>query len=88
MILDQRFLARAFVASLCLTLVCLPSRTLAEPGRQQSSTQTETIEVDPSAPSHPFPHYWEKMFGSGRAILSLRDSYRRDLRQVEAGHGF
>ena len=28
----------------------------------------------------PFPHFWEQMFGSGRAILSLRESYRRDLR--------
>lgn len=41
------------------------------------------IEVDGSAPSHPFPHFWEQMFGSGRAILSLRDSYRRDLREVK-----
>ena len=40
------------------------------------------------APSHPFPHYWEQMFGSGRAILSLRDSYRRDLREVEEATGF
>ncbi len=28
------------------------------------------------------------MFGSGRAILSLRDSYRRDLREVEEATGF
>ena len=28
------------------------------------------------------------MFGSGRAILSLRDSYRRDLRQVKQATGF
>ena len=90
MTFDQGFLARAFVACLCLNLICLPSQTTAQPspGRQQSSTQLETIEVDPSAPSHPFPHYWEKMFGSGRAILSLRDSYRRDLRQVKQATGF
>lgn len=42
----------------------------------------ETITIDPSAPAHPFPHFWEQMFGSGRAILSLRDSYRRDLKAV------
>src|SRR5260370_17343564 len=40
------------------------------------------------APTHPFPHYWERMFGSGRAILSLRDSYRRDLREVQKATGF
>jgi xylan 1,4-beta-xylosidase len=31
----------------------------------------------------PFPHFWEQTFGSGRAILSLRDSYRDDLRAVK-----
>jgi xylan 1,4-beta-xylosidase len=41
------------------------------------------IVVNVGAPSHPFPHFWEKMFGSGRAVLSLRDSYRRDLREVK-----
>ena len=48
----------------------------------------EKIEINLQAPSHPFPHYWEQMFGSGRAILSLRDSYRRDLREVEEATGF
>jgi xylan 1,4-beta-xylosidase len=43
---------------------------------------TETITIDADATSHPFPHYWEQMFGSGRAVLSLRDAYRRDLRTV------
>jgi len=43
----------------------------------------DTIVVDPSAPAHAFPHFWEQMFGSGRAILSLRDSYRRDMREVK-----
>src|SRR4029077_1718202 len=42
----------------------------------------ETIVLDPSAAAHPFPHFWEQMFGSGRAVLTLRDSYRRDLREV------
>ena len=36
----------------------------------------ETITVDASAPTQPFPHFWEHMFGSGRAVLSLRESYR------------
>jgi xylan 1,4-beta-xylosidase len=50
--------------------------------------RTETIEIDPKAESQPFPHYWERMFGSGRAILSLRESYRRDLRAVKQATGF
>jgi xylan 1,4-beta-xylosidase len=44
----------------------------------------EHITVDVTAPAHAFPHFWEKMFGSGRAILSLRESYRNDLRAVKS----
>jgi xylan 1,4-beta-xylosidase len=50
--------------------------------------QIETINIDVSAPSHPFPHFWEQMFGSGRAILSLRESYRRDLHDVKQATDF
>jgi len=50
--------------------------------------EPEIIVIDATAPSHPFPHFWEKMFGSGRAVLSLRDSYRQDLRSVKQITGF
>src|SRR5271168_5117530 len=50
----------------------------------QDSQPVEVIEVDTQGPSHPFPHFWEQMFGSGRAILSLRESYRNDLREVKS----
>ena len=43
----------------------------------------ETINIDAQGPVKPFPHFWEQMFGSGRAILSLRESYREDLRAVK-----
>jgi xylan 1,4-beta-xylosidase len=43
----------------------------------------ETLTVDVNAPSHPFPHVWEQIFGSGRAVLTLRESYRNDLRAVK-----
>jgi xylan 1,4-beta-xylosidase len=42
----------------------------------------DTITIDATAPTRPFPHFWERMFGSGRAALSLRESYRDDLRAV------
>ena len=48
-----------------------------------SAQAPDVVVVDASAPSHAFPHFWEHMFGSGRAVLSLRDSYRRDLREVK-----
>jgi xylan 1,4-beta-xylosidase len=38
--------------------------------------------VDARAATNPLPHFWETMFGSGRAILSLREGYRKDLSEV------
>ena len=56
---------------------------------QRSSTSgNEIVRVDLSQPSTPFPHFWEQMFGSGRANLTLRDSYRRDLDWVRGITGF
>ncbi len=48
----------------------------------------DRITIDTTAPTTPFPHFWEQTFGSGRAILSLRDSYRQDLRTVKQATGF
>jgi xylan 1,4-beta-xylosidase len=48
----------------------------------------QTVRVDAAAAGNPFPHFWERMFGSGRAILSLRESYRRDLRTTRAATDF
>ncbi len=50
---------------------------------QTSASQPEILVIDAAAPGHPFPHFWEHMFGSGRANLTLRESYRQDLRQVK-----
>ncbi len=49
----------------------------------QSVHAQEKIEIEADAPTTPFPHFWEEMFGSGRAILALRESYRDDLRAVK-----
>jgi len=49
----------------------------------QCARAQETIEIDAQGPHTPFPHFWEQMFGSGRAILTLRESYRDDLRAVK-----
>ena len=62
-------------------LLCLSRESRAQ-------MRSETIVVDTTAKGTSFPHYWERMFGSGRAILSLRDSYRQDLRTVKAATGF
>jgi xylan 1,4-beta-xylosidase len=54
---------------------------------QPVSGANEEITVRAQAPTQPFPHFWEQVFGSGRAILSLRESYRRDLRTMKAATG-
>jgi xylan 1,4-beta-xylosidase len=48
----------------------------------------EHVVVDAKAATTPFPHFWEQTFGSGRAILSLRQSYRDDLRTVKQATDF
>jgi xylan 1,4-beta-xylosidase len=63
-------------SNLCLLLLILASFLTAQ-------AQTEKVVIDTQAEAHPFPHFWEHMFGSGRAILSLRESYRNDLREVK-----
>jgi xylan 1,4-beta-xylosidase len=73
-------------------LLLAPILLLVTAARAQSSgnaqTLAEAIEIDAHAKAHPLPHFWEKMFGSGRAILSLRDDYRHDLRETKRVTGF
>ncbi len=52
-------------------------------GQASAASHSETIVINAQAPAHRFSHYWEQMFGSGHAILSMRQSYRRDLRAVK-----
>jgi xylan 1,4-beta-xylosidase len=49
----------------------------------QPLSESTTIVIDAKTSGHPFPHFWEEMFGSGRAALSLRDNYRIDMRAVK-----
>ncbi len=64
----------SFALFVC-TVACFAQRS--EPG------ENATILIDAKAPTTPFPHFWEQTFGSGRAILSLRQSYRDDIRSVK-----
>jgi xylan 1,4-beta-xylosidase len=43
----------------------------------------EVIKIDPATSAKPFPHFWEETFGSGRAVLTMRQSYRDDLRATK-----
>ncbi len=67
-----------------LTILACMIAGIQPSARAESAARTsDVVVVDASAPTHPFPHFWEKMFGSGRAIVTLRESYRNDLRTVK-----
>jgi xylan 1,4-beta-xylosidase len=82
--INRKKVSRIVKSWLAFVLFCvfIPLRA------QAPAAATETVTVDLSAPAHPFPHFWEQIFGSGRANLSLRDDYRRDLRAVKQATGF
>ena len=69
---------RARVAFRCFLLLLFAASATG-----RSAAQSPVLVIDAAAPSRAFPHFWEHMFGSGRAILSLRESYRDDLRSVK-----
>src|SRR3979411_1142950 len=72
-----------------ISAILVAAFTLVLPAADaQDNQKPVAIVVDAHAPSHPFPHFWEKMFGSGRAILSLRESYRNDLDETKRITGF
>ena len=64
----------------CLIALVIAVFVFASPFQSRAQ---ETIQVDARAQTTPFPHFWEKMFGSGRAALTLREDYRNDLRAVK-----
>jgi xylan 1,4-beta-xylosidase len=65
----------------CLLLAFSAASQVQQPA--VPATDTRVVVIDPSAPAHPFPHYWEQMFGSGRAVLSLRQAYHNDLAAIK-----
>ncbi len=67
------FRIRVLATLLLLSLCALPA-----------ASAQETVSIDAHARTTPFPHFWEEMFGSGHAILSLREDYRDDLRSVKS----
>lgn len=71
----QKLINRILALTATLAL-CGSSTALAQDA-------TQVIEIDTSKSTTAFPHFWERMFGSGRAVLSLRDSYRKDLESTK-----
>lgn len=84
-------------ASIFAMLLCACGRAQAQMQAQtQNQAQQDTaaaqaatvIHVNAGEKGAAFPHFWEEMFGSGRATLTLRENYREDLRAVKAITGF
>ena len=72
--------------ALCKTIwsaVAIGSFALTAATSAQTSAPVQ-VTVDAKATTTPFPHFWEQTFGSGRAVLSLRQSYRDDLHTVKS----
>lgn len=53
-----------------------------------TASAAQVIKIEAGRQGQPLPHFWEQAFGSGRAVLSLRESYRRNLDAVRAATGF
>ena len=52
-------------------------------GQAPALAGAEHVVIDAHAAGRPFPHFWEQMFGSGRANLSMRQGYRDDIQRVK-----
>jgi xylan 1,4-beta-xylosidase len=68
--------------------ICLLAAVLFAPITFPRLRAQETVDIDAAAPTTPFLHFWEQMFGSGHAILSLREPWRDDMRAVKKATGF
>ncbi len=84
--LASRCLLSVGSASPSLPLL-ISAQSPAQPPAAPTSQMT-TLRINANAATTPFPHFWEQTFGSGRAILSLRQDYREDLRTVKKATGF
>ena len=74
-------MSRVFSSFLAALLVLAPA--VPAVAGQAASSSAEQIAIDAHAAGKPFPHFWEQMFGSGRARLSMRQSYRDDMQRVK-----
>lgn len=72
--------AIALLATVLAAALPLPA------GAGEASAQR--LLIDAAAPTSAFPHFWEQTFGSGHAILALRESYRQDLATVKQATDF
>ena len=64
----QKFISKALALGIAMSFAT-----------SAKAEDVESMIIDTTKPTTAFPHFWEHMFGSCRAVLSLRDGYRKDL---------
>jgi xylan 1,4-beta-xylosidase len=74
--------------ALAAALACVGSALVCQVQAQSPESVPEQVMVNTRAEGTPLPHFWEQMFGSGRAVLALRDDWRKDLATVHQATGF
>jgi xylan 1,4-beta-xylosidase len=82
---------KSYLLSRCVILVARSiavASALSIAASMAAQSSPILVTVDAKAPATPFPHFWEQTFGSGRAILSLRDEYRQDIDAVHEATEF
>ena len=70
-----------FLLAICLAVLVFHADLRAQ-------TAPHVVTIDANAPGTAFPHFWEQMFGSGRAVLALRAAYQSDMREVKQATDF
>jgi len=75
--------SRGYLRLLSLGLLAVNLGASGYAPAQAPAAAPVDLVIDTRAATTPFPHFWEQTFGSGRAILSLRQSYRDDVRTVK-----
>ena len=79
---------RTLLSVLLIALLCgLEAHGREAPAGPTPGAGTEVLHIDVRSPGSPFPHFWEHVFGSGRAVLVLRADYQRDLGMMAAATG-
>jgi xylan 1,4-beta-xylosidase len=71
--------SRVLALTCILILSCHGSVHAAGAEQSAAAGAVEHLSIDARAPGQAFPHFWETIFGSGRAVLALRANYQRDL---------
>ena len=70
------------ISGFSVTLSFIATAAVAQ-SRADAASDRVSVTIQAKETGTPFPHFWEQIFGSGRAVLSLRQGYRDDVKTVK-----